>query len=389
MVARSRSQTTAGPSGRHSSHLPSLPPSWNDRVSTKSVESCDDEVKPGNNGALVIDKYSYNLGEPPVVSAVYTRNGYVQEFETYPVSNINVVSWGMAHLSTPGGPTAASATARLLRDTNPSRPLIDVPVFAAELRDIPNLLLKRTSDTARDIANGRLSFEYGWKPLIKDIQNVLDFQNQLEKRVKELKALRTSGLRRKRRIWSGSAIDEWDANLMNISGMSIYAKRNKVTTSTLSGFVKWVPSGLPQTLLGLASDDSEEIYAQAAQAMTGISNTIVDPSSIWEAIPYSWLFDWCSNTGDFLAASRNVVAAVPTKVCLMRHTKTIETCRLRSGFDVGYDLATKNNEYFVRLHETKTRDPSSLTLSAHLPFLSERQVTILADITRSNYKYRR
>lgn len=389
MVTRFRSQQTPGPTGQASNQLIGNDPVWTVNNSVLRSEAIEDEVKVGNNGFLTIDKYYYNNGEPPTVTASYNRLGRRIDYENCPVLNFQDITWNMGHIAIAGNPTTAQGVAKLLRETNPSRPLVDLPVFAAELKDLPMLMLNRSKDLGRDLARGRLSLEYGWKPLIKDILGLLNFQAELEKRVEELKRLRTSGLRRKRNLWDGSAISEDDNLAMNLQGMIVRSKRNKVTVDKVSGFVKWVPDGLPQRLLGLTSDNSKEIYAQAAQAMLGISNTIVDPSTIWEIIPFSWLLDWYGNTGDFLAASRNIVGAVPKKICLLRHIHTLQTHRIYSGGDVGFNLSTRNNDQFVIVHESKLRVPSSLTLAAHLPFLSERQVTILSDITRNGGLRRR
>ncbi len=393
MTNRSRTITIPGPLGHWQRERPieTIVEEF-DRGTIASISKCDDEVIVGNNGNLTVDKYFYSVGTNPRVTAQYMRLGYLQKFIDFPVNAF--ADWSttyvnMAHPSLAGRPTTAQAVARLLRDTNPSRPQIDLPVFAVEMREIPNLLFKKTSDTGRDIASGRLSLEYGWKPLIRDIQAAFDFAGALSRRVKELKALRTSGLRRKRSLWKGSNVYTVDEQVMNHHGMSIYYKGNRVALQEVTGFVKWVPSGLPQRLLGLPSDNDEEIQAQAAQALLGFSNTVVDASTLWEVLPFSWLLDWFGNTGDYLAASRNIVQALPTKIAIMNNYRLVEQCRLRAGGDVGYGFATVNNDYFVREHTTKSRTPASLTLSAHLPFLTERQVMILADITRSSgFRYR-
>jgi hypothetical protein len=286
-------------------------------------------------------------------------------------------------------PSVEAAAADVVAKTNPSRPLVDIPVFALELRELPNMLLKRTNNLGRDIARGRLSLEYGWKPLINDLKNLLNFQKAFDERVRELDHLQYSGIRRKRKLFNGKSnmeSDHWP-HLENINGLDINGDFTTTSNCQVSGFVKWVPDKLPPRLLGIAySKSQEDTRVKALAALTGISNTIIDASTIWELLPFSWLADWCSNAGDLLAANRNIVGAHPEKIQIMYYTYTEQRVRLSRGDDFGFDAVSHSTDDFTRFHETKQRSPvSSLELEAHYPFLNERRVAILSDIVRNTF----
>lgn len=159
---------------------------------------------------------------------------------------------------------------------------------------------------------------------------------------------------------------------------------NSVTTVRTTVFVRWRPTGVPPRFLGIEDAD---IHATATRALLGMTDTFVDPSSIWEMLPFSWLADWCSNAGDYLAAHRNIVGAVPDKIQVMQYSLTEQKVSIWNGGDVGVNLLSWTSKEVLRYHETKRREPVSLTIEAHMPFLKERQVAILSDIVRNNFPY--
>jgi len=357
------------------------------RYQRSIISECIDEVEKGNGHYFRVNRYEA-VGGYPVINGSYLRFGSLVGFENVPVSPDSHAdpSAVLPDLPIGGEPSLSQAATSWAAQTNPSRPLVDIPVFAIELRELPDLLFKKTDDIGRDIARGRLTYEYGYRPLISDLLKLLDFQNQFEQRVKELDKLNKSGLRRKRTVFKGSAVRPSIITnaYFNRDGCVYDSTESQTTVVEWKCFGRWAPDIEPARLLGLAYDRSDT-RAKAIAGLTGISNGVIDASTIWELLPYSWLADWCTNAGDYLAAHRNIVGAhISGPIQVMRHLTTTLVTNLRPQEEAVNCKLSKDS--FIRIHESKSRDSQlSLELDAHLPFLSGRQIAILGDVVKGNF----
>jgi hypothetical protein len=289
------------------------------------------------------------------------------------------LTYELGNLSIAGSPDYNQATVDLLKKTNPSREYINLPVFALELKKLPQLLLKRTNQLGEDLARGRLSLEYGWKPFVKDLVKFADLQNQITGRVRELKALQRSGIRRKRTIFRGSATSSKTVSLSTTNGFILDADLTTTTQRHVWGFCKWNPTA---NSLG----DVPTGYMVDIVALASVLSLYPDPSVIYEYIPFSWLLDWCSNVGDYLHASRNIVGASPSHVQLMYEDTTEQKVRLRVSGSISPFMKPSKPLEFTRHLQGKGRARIySWSAQAQMPFLNERQVMILGDIVRAQF----
>lgn len=270
-----------------------------------------------------------------------------------------------AHLTGFGSPTLSELASDLLAKTNPSRPVVDIPVFIGELGDLPDLVRKAGGSLLRRIAAGNLKYQFGIRPLVSDLTSMLNFADISAKRFKELKALQSSGLRRKKNLFSDSKTDSGALSLNSGAFQpSISGAYTRVTSMNRWGFVKWFPTGdFP------AGDPA--LQKLARRAVLGLT---VDGSTAWELIPFSWLADYFSNVGSLLKANRNIVAASHSTPLIMTRTKTTRT--VVPGVQ-SWDTAFGT---YVETLETKERSQAIATLGAHLPVLSLRQMSILGSL---------
>lgn len=266
-------------------------------------------------------------------------------------------SW-FNHSPQPGKPTDATFATRLLKETNPSRPVVDLPVFVAELRDFPRLLKLEGDTLIRRAGSANLSYHFGWAPLISDLGNLLSFSDQVAKRERELRDMHKSGLRRRRTLYRESFLSPFNSTI-NSLGLLVQASYQRTTLSETAGFVEWFPTTLPPST-------PEAYRSLARRAVLGLT---IDLATAWELIPFSWLIDWCSNVGDFLQANRNIVGARHGPVQIMHHMKT-------TSFWPGNSNVSRHDWEL----ETKERRVLTPSLSAYLPFLSLRQLSILGSI---------
>lgn len=138
--------------------------------------------------------------------------------------------------------------------------------------------------------------------------------------------------------------------------------------------VRWLPD-VPQ----IPSD--REQYARAVRSAYGLNTSI---ASAWEAMPWSWMFDYFTMIGSYMETHRNSVGAHPGAVCIMTHTQTDVISKLRSKTSsisvTGYGRYTRDNK--VR-SVVQPGTPADLVRS---PFLSGKQWSILSSLAISKNK---
>jgi hypothetical protein len=243
--------------------------------------------------------------------------------------------------------------------------VVDLPIAVYELREIPSLLRKEGRGWLRYLASNNLKYHFGIKPLVNDLINLLNFSDEVNKRHQELNALASSGLRRKRRLWSGSTTGTIHRFISSSQPDTGNAPVDKSTASRVWGFVEWFPDTESKLMKG-------DRRALARQVVLGLT---VDFSTAWNALPWSWLIDWCSNVGDILIASRNTVGAHHGPIRIMESQTTHGSwTELGNSADI-YGLEPA--KFRVTTKSRRTVTPS---LSAYLPILSLRQLSILGSI---------
>jgi hypothetical protein len=328
----------------------------------KVSESCTDTISPGDGHFLSVNKFRKEGGvinnHPWQTSRVFTE--YVCDYMT---GNAELST----HLST-DRPTDYEVAAITAARTNPSRPETDLPVAVGELKDFPQLFrsaldIIRLKSWIKKGANANLAYQFGIAPLISDFNNLMTFSNLLDKRVEELKRLKEKGLRRTIRIggYSNSVTygRTFQSNFASFGGTVTC-----VTRQLVSGYIKWYPQRNSWPTNGA------EIRNLAKRAILGLT---VDPSTFWELIPFSWLVDWCSSAGTFLMSTRNIIPATHSPVQVMCTTQSEWT------------FPSVTNQWGVMssgrsLVDSKSRNLTSPAISAHLPVLSNGQLSILGSI---------
>jgi hypothetical protein len=358
MTVRTRTSTSLHPKG-YAKRLNSVLGGWD---FVKSSDSITDTILPGDGHYLMIQKWKKDGGQinnwPNQTSRIFTE--YVCDYLT---GNSEVTS----HLST-NRPTDFEAASITAARTNPSRPESDLPVFVGELKDFPELFrsalnILRLKSWIKKGANANLAYQFGVAPLVSDLQNFFKFTDLLDQRVEELKRLKEKGLRRTIKI-GGYTNTITEGRTFQSNHASFGGTVTCVTRELLSGYIKWYPAN------NSWPKDAANLRALAKRAIAGL---VVDPSTIWELIPFSWLVDYCSSAGTFLMSTRNIVPCTHTAVQVMSHKQSEWTS---SGVSNSWGTMAPIRS----LVDTKSRTLTSPAISAHLPILSGRQLSILGSI---------
>lgn len=269
-------------------------------------------------------------------------------------------------LTVPGSPSDGAAATKILAETNPSRPVVSLPNFINELRELPALIKDAGGPLIRKLADANIRYNFGIAPLASDLYSMINFQSEVDKRQKELQALRDGGLRRKREIFSGVATDSVNRRSMQSVVLPFDYRGEFTVREKVWASVSWKPdSNFPKS--------NHELMMAARKAVFGFT---LDPAVAWEAIPWSWLVDYFSNVGDFLIAKRNIIGATPGNVLVMRQRE------LEAKWTVVENpIPHWKAEECLKTTVTKSRRKSSPTLTtAGLQGLSAKQFSILGSL---------
>lgn len=354
MAKRTRSRSSGVISGyRHNNYDNTDTP----QLSFTDYEEITDYTDVGNGHDLDV----YKVHQVGGILNQTTEASAGISFYNYRCDGIAGPLSGVFGFSTvPGAPTNAAAATSVLKATNPSRPLVDLPVFVAELRDFPRLFRVEGDTLLRRAGSANLNYQFGWRPLISDLFRLCSFQDAVATRQRELEDLFKSGLRRKRQVFSGQVVQDYNSLVQSL-GASKRMYYLRTTNERVWGYCTWKASTStpPQT--------PDAMRSLARRAVLGLT---VDLSTAWELMPWSWLIDWCSNVGDYLQATRNIIGATPSPVQVMR---------MRTAEQSSYRTAENVSPHSSRT-VSKLRRKSTPSLSAYLPWLTLRQLSILGSI---------
>lgn len=224
--------------------------------------------------------------------------------------------------------------------------------------------------TPKNTASHYLAYQMGWAPLISDLRKLLTFQADVDKKLRELKNLYDGdGLQRRVRLkdWKATTSVTAFSNFPLDSSISSTARVNVVRYSTIErwGTVRWFPSALPDPRFS-----SKQLGSLARKLTYGING--ISAKQVWDAIPWTWLIGWFSNADDFLQAHSNTIPLTHSTPCVMTKIET-KTEWTRSDPQPHW----AKGGYGSAGLSSKERTTSAGTLSATLPFLNRRQISIL------------
>jgi hypothetical protein len=207
--------------------------------------------------------------------------------------------------------------------------------------------------------------QFGLIPLLSDLEVLLDFQKLVDDRVKEIDRLRSRGLRRTVDLWEGSNTSTNRNETVQSEGNLVEADIIKQTKVHIRGHVRWYADEN-----WLLSDSAVRTAAKRV-----ILGAYIDPTSLYELMPWSWLIDYFTNLGDHVQASRNHFSAHHEKVRIMVESETHITA-YKSSPQASKLVLTDYEGY----HLTKTRDATTPSLEARITFLTRKQWSILGSL---------
>lgn len=331
-------------------------------------KTCQDNVSPGDCWPFHVTETIIKGGR---INGDYNHASGASfinfEADLYRMQGVN----GFGHLAVTGdkGNTVygTSAAAR----TTPSRPYIDVPVEALQLGDLVHLLKGAGENLFKLAANVNLAWQFGLRPIVEDIQKILSFSDLVERRIKELERLRTRGLRRTIPLGKLDSLTYYYTNpnlVVNSTGFQFNTQQNAMTVCDVGAHCRWIPT------MDLTRYSPGEMRHLARKAVLGLT---VDLKTAWELIPWTWMIDWGTNIGSFLAANRNVVPAALSLCFITRRTRTTQSFAPQTITSLGRTFTLSTCEV---VKTDKDRSTAGVLPTAQFPFLSGNQLGILASL---------
>lgn len=337
-----------------------------------SKDECDDVTGQGDNHLLTV-KHTTQSGGLIYGNTGQFGNTWLNYPCTYQVANPNAVT----HLSLPAldYPLLASS---VLKRTSPNRSSMESLVSLAELRELPGMVKDsmdfRLKNLFRNVsrwgplsklAKLNLMIQFGVLPMVQDAQTLLNMSHLVDARVRELERLRTRGLRRTVFLQGDSSIFDEPSVIVHSNDAIIRGTLHRRTIRQVKGHVRW-------TLLGnhVLADDTLRALAQKV-----VSGMVLDPATLYELLPWSWLIDYFTNLGDFVALNRNTIPVSHSNPTFSVHTKTEITSSSHTYSNNARITSFKNS------YETKLRTaPMAASLAARMTFLTARQTSILGSL---------
>lgn len=365
MAPRTRTLITSTPKGTGGR----FGETWGGHQANNGYSNCNDHTGPGDCDPLDIYKVSVSGGKLDKGNIGDYWSSWFRDYQMDVFDNFDNFPLQQGF---DGEMVDTAYAATVASRTNPSRPYIDVPVALFELKDVIPLIRDYGREYFRgtlvnQAAQVNLLHQFGLAPMIGDLVKSFQFTGQVDRRVQELdRLIGNRGLRRTVQLGSFRKSGTMNRVCQSFGGVFISADFQFESSLDIRGHARWLPEPASRSLLV-----PDSIRGTAARALAGLT---IDPSTVWELVPWSWLVDYVTNLGDVIAANRNLVGATLSGVHIIRHTKTTYTW----GEQVSGDIRITPSTVTV---ERKLRNPSYVTPTAHFPFLNGNQVGILASLS--------
>lgn len=183
----------------------------------------------------------------------------------------------------------------------PTKPSFSAINSILELRELPDLIFKLQL-RVRDVGKTHLAGQFGWVPLVNDIKSLIKLQMNAQRRLKWLLDNNGKPIRREVKLFEDtitSGPSYWTGGTGFLSPGALlpssykhlpklYTSQTEYTRIWASArFRYWLPPG-PRDI----EWDKKMLYR-----LYGVR---LPPSTIYNAIPWTWLIDWFTNLGDII-----------------------------------------------------------------------------------------
>lgn len=238
---------------------------------------------------------------------------------------------------------AAAFGSTAWKRTRPGNPVASVATLIGESREFLPSLPKRLYDAIgaliarkqsyrrlhgpKGLGDAYLNVQFGWLPLVSDIQKMYELYQTLDKRLADIVRNNDKGVRRRTKLRDStdSTVTRWEstAPFANwhggvpptwVPGRSVVEQIDTVTDKIwyVARYHYYIPD------IG-----SSQWTKRATRALYGANFT---PEVAWNLLPWTWLFDWFGNVGDVVSnISSNAVDNLTADYAYLMRTQETRT----------------------------------------------------------------
>jgi hypothetical protein len=218
---------------------------------------------------------------------------------------------GLAPLSQSSNALLDAAGTTAIANTIPTNPATSLATTFGELREglpkrIGSTLFKDELRTAKKLGDEYLNVEFGWKPLVADIQNWIKAHKQADKIYQQL--LRDSGRHVRRHfafpktqeIIESTVSTQFPAgeNLVGLGSFFQGSGHYDLFKEVSLERTRWFSGAFTYWLEADAS--SLKTWRGHLRRLDAIYGVKITPDVLWNLAPWSWAVDWFTNTGDIM-----------------------------------------------------------------------------------------
>lgn len=219
----------------------------------------------------------------------------------------------------------------LLARTNPNVPKTDIPSFLFEsLRDAPSLIYNSGQTLLGRLGSSNLNWQFGWKPLIADLGNLLSFAESTAKQLRRLqRAVKKGRYRAKASLeyHEDTVTSSFEMKINDNHGPFQLAfpsfedplvEVTKHTTISRWGVVSYSLDDEWVRMWKRLDFDEKKFLAMRSAFGLHAQN----PAALWEIIPWSWFIDWFIPMQELLSTYNNFVPVKVQNLCVMTNQVT-------------------------------------------------------------------
>lgn len=245
------------------------------------------------------------------------------------------------------------------------------------LRHAGNLLHKLKGppsglNVAQEAASATLAYQFGWKPLLDDLNKLTGFGEAVNKTINNInKAGSAGGLKRRMKLGSDSDTSEGTTTVHSTWGIVISPKYIDTKSYERWATIRWNLTDASQ--IGKRAD-----WTSAMRVTLGLNKGNI-PIQVWKAMPWSWMIDWFAGVSDVLQANHNSVFYTPSMLNIMQHSIS-ERRFMASSFN--FPGLTKKVEWKERWIDSAP----SASVQLRVPYLDSFKLSILSSLAIQKMK---
>jgi hypothetical protein len=197
--------------------------------------------------------------------------------------------------------------------------------FLYELREIKRLFdfWSKKRSRLKNLANAHLNYSFGWAPLISDTERILELMVNFNQKWNELVEQANKPIKRHHsRVLSPRSVSTQSANLgascWDFKAVTTQEEVRYTATVTYRYTIPLQWRGVPARFLGMM-----DAY--------GLN---LNPSILWNAVPWSFAVDWITTTGSWLESWTQKALTLNVEILDFCHSVSSTASRITTAFDV-------------------------------------------------------